>query len=111
LELLDQIQDEQEHYAGVAELIAQVQAQIQVPCPRCGAMTPSGYKFCGKCGAAIQSWICWRCQSPVPEGRKFCGKCGASREAPAPVSCPQCGHENPPRRKFCGRCGHVLAQG
>ena len=110
LELLDQVQDLHQGYRDTLDLIAHVQAKILLPCPRCGVMTPSGHRFCGKCGAPILSWICWRCQTPVPTARKFCGKCGAPRTQPATVVCPQCGTENPRGRKFCGRCGLTLPQ-
>ncbi len=108
LELLDQIADVRKDYRDVPRLIKEVQSKILVPCPRCGAWVPSGYKFCPKCGAAIKTWICWRCRSPVPQDRKFCGKCGAPRERPKTVICPYCGYENLPGRKFCGRCGRPL---
>ncbi|MBN1582713.1 MAG: zinc ribbon domain-containing protein [Anaerolineae bacterium] len=110
LECLDQVDDQLDGYRDVNDLIASVQNKILVECPRCGTLTPMGHKFCGKCGAAIQTWLCWRCQTPVPVGRKFCGLCGAPREKPADptVSCPQCGHSNPARRKFCGQCGFIL---
>lgn len=108
LALLDQISDQQADYRDVGSLIEQVQDKVLVPCPQCGTMVPSGYRFCTKCGGAIQSWTCWRCQAPVPEGRKFCGRCGAPRTRPATVSCPRCGYENSFGRKFCGQCGAVL---
>jgi outer membrane protein assembly factor BamD (BamD/ComL family) len=110
LELLDQVDDQLDGYRDVNELIELAQNKTLVECPRCGTLTPSGHKFCGKCGAAIQTWICWQCQAPVPVNRKFCGLCGAPREKPSPptVSCPQCGHSNPARRKFCGQCGYAF---
>lgn len=108
LQLLDQIHDRDATYRDVVDMIAQVQSMIRIPCPRCGVMTPAGYKFCGRCGSPIQSWICWRCESPVPVGRQFCGKCGAPRDRPALTTCSRCGHENPQGRTFCGGCGQVL---
>ena len=110
LALLDQVYDRNEGFRDVATLLDQVRAKILIPCPGCGALTPAGHKFCGKCGAAIASWNCWRCQSPVPEGRKFCGKCGAPRIEPSTAACPKCGSRNPTGRKFCSRCGEPLAQ-
>ncbi len=109
LEQLDQIDDQLDGYRDVNELIEQVQAKIVIECPRCGALTPSGHKFCGKCGAPLHTWICWRCQTPVPQNRKFCGVCGAPREKPNHVTCAKCGHENLVGRKFCGKCGSALA--
>jgi hypothetical protein len=108
LQLLDQIDDRQKGYRDVAAWIQEAQSKIRLPCPRCGTPMPSGYRFCTRCGAAIQAWICWRCRSPVPENRRFCGHCGAPRQEAATVTCARCGHENPSGRKFCGHCGLAL---
>lgn len=109
LELLDRIDDQLDGYHDVNQLIESVQAKILVECPRCGHPTPSSTKFCSKCGAPLQTWVCWRCQSPVPVDRKFCGVCGAPREQPVGGQvCPQCGHSNLPGRKFCGKCGYAF---
>jgi class 3 adenylate cyclase/tetratricopeptide (TPR) repeat protein len=35
---------------------------------------------------------------------KFCGECGA----PLQSACPSCGAANPPENRFCGRCGAAL---
>ena len=35
---------------------------------------------------------------------KFCGQCGAPLES----MCPSCGAANPPENRFCGRCGASL---
>jgi class 3 adenylate cyclase len=45
-------------------------------CPRCGAKTVSGKRFCGECGSPLP-WICSACGSENPSGNKFCGDCGA----------------------------------
>ena len=50
---------------------------LRDPSMSCYSPIPGGHKFCGKCGAPIQTWICWQCQAPVPVDRKFCGLCGA----------------------------------
>src|SRR5258705_244479 len=47
-------------------------------CPRCGADSSAGMKFCGQCGATLA------------------------------IACPSCGAGNPPEHKFCGHCGAVL---
>jgi class 3 adenylate cyclase len=47
-------------------------------CPRCGADSPAGMKFCGQCGATLA------------------------------IACPSCGAGNPPEHKFCGHCGAPL---
>jgi len=49
---------------------------------------------------------CPRCQHENPSGVKFCGECGARLES----LCPACGASNPPGNKFCGQCGVSLAQ-
>jgi class 3 adenylate cyclase/tetratricopeptide (TPR) repeat protein len=49
---------------------------------------------------------CPRCQHDNPAGVKFCGECGARLE----TACPACGGVNPPGNKFCGQCGASLVQ-
>jgi class 3 adenylate cyclase/tetratricopeptide (TPR) repeat protein len=49
---------------------------------------------------------CSRCQHENPSGVKFCGECGARLES----SCAACGAANPPGNKFCGQCGASLVQ-
>lgn len=48
---------------------------------------------------------CPACQTRNPDHQKFCGECGAKLE----TVCPNCGGSNPPAYKFCGQCGHGLA--
>ncbi len=45
---------------------------------------------------------CPKCQFDNPEGKKFCGRCGAKLES----ICPSCQSTNPPDYKFCGECGY-----
>ncbi len=49
---------------------------------------------------------CPRCQHDNPAGVKFCGECGARLES----ACASCSTANPPRNKFCGLCGVALFQ-
>jgi class 3 adenylate cyclase/tetratricopeptide (TPR) repeat protein len=49
---------------------------------------------------------CSRCQHENPVGVKFCGECGAGLES----ACAACGAANPPGNKFCGQCGAALVQ-
>lgn len=49
---------------------------------------------------------CPRCQHDNPAGVKFCGECGARLES----ACAACGATNPPGNKFCGECGAALVQ-
>src|SRR4026208_1307986 len=47
---------------------------------------------------------CSRCQHDNPVGVKFCGECGARLDS----VCAACGAANPPANKFCGQCGTPL---
>jgi class 3 adenylate cyclase/tetratricopeptide (TPR) repeat protein len=47
---------------------------------------------------------CSRCRADNPAGMKFCGQCGALLES----TCRSCGAANPPENRFCGRCGASL---
>src|SRR5262245_18400030 len=49
---------------------------------------------------------CAHCQHENPSGVKFCGECGARLES----VCAACGAANPPGNNFCGQCGTALAQ-
>jgi class 3 adenylate cyclase/tetratricopeptide (TPR) repeat protein len=46
-------------------------------CPRCKHDNPAGVKFCGECGARLES-ACAACGATNPSGNKFCGQCGVS---------------------------------
>ncbi|HLN87672.1 MAG TPA: zinc ribbon domain-containing protein, partial [Candidatus Limnocylindrales bacterium] len=46
-------------------------------CSRCQHDNPAGVKFCGECGARLES-ICASCAAANPPGNKFCGQCGSS---------------------------------
>ena len=50
---------------------------------------------------------CTSCGGENREGAKFCGECGAALETP----CPACGTPNEAGRKFCGECGTALVEG
>ncbi|MBN1177656.1 MAG: tetratricopeptide repeat protein [Anaerolineae bacterium] len=47
---------------------------------------------------------CGQCGFENPTGFTFCGRCGASLDA----DCPHCGFKNPPGFLFCGQCGASL---
>src|SRR3970040_1433317 len=47
---------------------------------------------------------CPRCQHDNPASVKFCGECGARLES----ACAAFGAGNPPPNKFCGQCGGSL---
>ena len=50
---------------------------------------------------------CSRCQHENPSAVKFCGECGARLES----LCPSCRASNPPENKFCNECGGALHSG
>jgi len=49
---------------------------------------------------------CPKCQFENAGGIKFCGECGAKLE----TICPKCSFRNAPGIKFCGECGHDLRE-
>src|SRR5688500_18095667 len=53
-------------------------------CPQCAFESPSGMRFCGRCGAALAT-LCPHCGAEAPPDFRFCGHCGKSlHETPAP---------------------------
>jgi class 3 adenylate cyclase/tetratricopeptide (TPR) repeat protein len=56
-------------------------------CPGCGFENPAGMKFCGECGAVLQSAPrCPGCGFENPSAFKFCGECGAGLSSSVPDS-------------------------
>ena len=51
--------------------------------------------------------ICANCGTENPADKRFCGDCGA----PLQSTCPTCGATNPPGKRFCGDCGTALVAG
>ena len=49
---------------------------------------------------------CPKCQFDNPEAMKFCGECGAKLD----TICSECNFFNPPQFKFCGECGNDLSK-
>src|SRR6267378_648542 len=55
-------------------------------CPQCAFESPSGMRFCGRCGAALAA-RCPHCGAEAPPDFRFCGHCGKGlQEAPAPAA-------------------------
>jgi membrane protease subunit (stomatin/prohibitin family) len=82
------------------------------PCPKCGAMVPSGNRFCPSCGAPMggpaapaQGPPCPKCGQPTTPGVKFCQNCGASLAPAPPRTCAKCGQSTTATGKFCPNCG------
>jgi len=44
---------------------------------------------------------CWHCETRVRSGARFCGTCGASLQ----TACRACGTQFGPRDRFCDQCG------
>jgi len=80
------------------------QSVQNVPCPSCGKPNPAGTKFCGDCGAKMETAkvACVKCGAELREGAKFCSECGASQEK---AKCSNCQAELAPGAKFCPECG------
>jgi class 3 adenylate cyclase/tetratricopeptide (TPR) repeat protein len=55
-------------------------------CRACGAANPAGSRFCGSCGASLETGItCSACGAENPAGQSFCNGCGAPlAEQPSP---------------------------
>ena len=59
-----------------------------IECPACGTGNPSGFRFCGGCGQALER-PCPSCGAVMGLGLAFCGACGADLSA----SVERSGHE------------------
>lgn len=51
----------------------------QTICPRCGKPAGEG-KFCVNCGAPLNMVVCPKCGARSPAGTRFCGECGTRLE-------------------------------
>ncbi|MDD1769941.1 MAG: zinc ribbon domain-containing protein [Methanomassiliicoccales archaeon] len=47
----------------------------QTLCPKCGKPAGAG-KFCNNCGAPLGMLVCPKCGAQSPIGTRFCGECG-----------------------------------
>lgn len=89
--------------SGEQQQIVEPQAQT-IPCPSCGKPNSAGIKFCGDCGAKMETAkiSCVKCGAELREGAKFCNECGAKQEK---LKCSNCQTELEPNAKFCNECG------
>ncbi len=86
-------------------------------CPNCRQEIEAGSKFCGNCGAHIESHLvgltCPECGSPLLPGAEFCTECGArvgGEPNPVYAFCPECGTAVMPGDTFCVACGARLTE-
>jgi membrane protease subunit (stomatin/prohibitin family) len=83
----------------------EVQSVSEIKCPNCGALVPSGYKFCGVCGkpVGIPKVKCTKCSKEIDPGLKFCPECGSAQDVDK--FCKNCGNKIEEDSKFCPKCG------
>ncbi|MGH9294957.1 MAG: adenylate/guanylate cyclase domain-containing protein, partial [Acidimicrobiales bacterium] len=56
-------------------------------CPSCGALSPSGKRFCADCGRPLTA-VCPSCGGEIELGRPYCGECGTPLRAPGGKGAP-----------------------
>ena len=104
-----------------------------VKCPKCGAASEEGRRFCSDCGSDItrsNAVSCSNCGFAIDPSKKFCPECGnkynpcpncsacisaGSATCPVcglsmPAPCSKCGQPVPSNVKFCPECGEQLAK-
>ena len=64
-----------------------------VTCPRCGAESKPGQKFCANCGLALAA--CPNCGASFESGPRFCADCGFSLAAQQAVAAAGYGRGGP----------------
>lgn len=88
--------------------------QSGIFCSVCGAVSPTGAAFCGKCGSRLVApnslgvRYCPRCGAECKKDAAFCGKCGnklPEQEKPVDVICPACGAACDADAVVCTQCG------
>lgn len=68
------VQDIQEKAASTQVFTGEIESK-QTLCPQCGKPAGEG-KFCNNCGAPLSLIKCPKCGAQSPFGAKFCGECG-----------------------------------
>lgn len=83
----------------------EAQASSGIICPGCGALVPTGYKFCGGCGKPVapSKVKCIKCGKEMDPGLKFCPECGSPQVSDR--FCKNCGNKLDNETKFCPKCG------
>ena len=102
-------------YGMAGQMQGAYAAGPSVQCSKCGALVPSGNRFCPSCGnpmapaaAAASGPPCPKCGQPTTVGVKFCPNCGASLAPAPPRKCPKCATDVPATSKFCPNCGQAM---
>ncbi len=72
------IQDIREKAAKTQVFTGEIESK-QTLCPRCGKPAGEG-KFCVNCGAPLSMVKCPKCGAQSPAGTRFCGECGTKLE-------------------------------
>lgn len=68
------VQDIQEKAANTVVFDGRIESK-QITCPECGKPSGQG-KFCNNCGASLTQKKCPKCGATSPIGTRFCGECG-----------------------------------
>ena len=72
------VQDIEDKAANTQVFYGDIESK-QTSCPRCGKPAGEG-KFCNNCGAPLGLIKCPRCGAGSPSGTRFCGECGNKLE-------------------------------
>ena len=100
-EIAEFCQSAKAHYDEAAQAqaeIGQIRAEAEAAKAAAHAPATPGGTVCPSCGTSNTA------------GTKFCGQCGAQLETGAPMICPQCGASAAPGVKFCPECGAPLSR-
>jgi len=69
------VEDIKEKAKGTQVFTGEIESR-QTICPQCGKPAGEG-KFCNNCGASLAFIKCPKCGAKSPTGTRFCGECGA----------------------------------
>lgn len=72
------VADIKEKAAGTQIFTGEIESK-QTLCPQCGKPAGEG-KFCNNCGATLNLIKCPKCGAESPAGTRFCGECGTKFE-------------------------------